>query len=449
MGLRLPRSRRAGGDGGAPVDAGTVAVFTIGQDKFVAGLHWKGLHSRSYMREARRVGSRFNWDIVAVRKGVRVQAGFIARGVGVATGMYSIASALAGILGDNWIGMFQIDADRYVIAAVRQGGIIPGYDRVVTKDEAIAAVREAFNLFPDTSVKVYAPRDCNVGTEEISLSAALDPKNLKREYQLRLLGFPWGRLAVILGILAVGVIGWSEYRMYLNEEAERAAEVERIRQEKELAELNAHARAEQQAKALEHPWAKMPAAEDFAKECGRVIGRLPLSIAGWVVDTAKCDGIKMQAVFRRNGAAGAPLSDFRRAARPLDNASLAIAEAGERAEITIPMSVQLAGDEDLGDPVVLQEKWISQLQLFGATFRLEEKAVVLPAPPVGPNEKPLPPPVATWRLFPVSFESGLNPPAILAGVGDMTGVRLRTIEALISREGVIKWSVQGELYGKR
>lgn len=449
MALRLPRPRRGGLDSGAPADAESVAVFSIGQNRFVAGLHWKGLHSRNYMREARRVGAKFNWDIVAVRKGVRVQAGFIARGVGVTTGMYSVASALSGILGDNWIGMFQIDADKYVIAAVRQGGIIPSYDRVGTREEAIAAVREAFNLFPDANVKVYAPRDCNVGTEELSLSSILDPKNLKRDYQLKLLGFPWGRVAVALGIVAAGIIGWTEYQMHLAEEAARAAEAERVRREQELAELNARTRAEQQAKALEHPWAKMPRADELAKECGKVIGELPLSIAGWVVDTAKCDGVKVQAVYRRHGAAGAPLSDFRRSAQPLEKSSLVIAEAGERAEITVPVTVQLAGDEELLDPVALQEKWISHLQLLGVTFRLEEKAVVLPAPPAGPGETPLPPPVATWRLFPLAFESGVNPQGILAGVGDLTGVRLKAVEAVISREGAIKWSVQGELYGKR
>lgn len=451
MALRLPRSKRAGADMAA---AESVSVFSIGQHRFVAGLHWKALHSRNYMSEARRVGEKHKWNIVAVRKGVRVQAGFVAKGIGVATGMYSVASVLAGVLGDNWVGMFRIDEGRYVVSAVRQGGILPNYDRVGTREEAIAAVREAFNLFNDSNnVKVFAPRDCNVGTEELSLAALLDPKNLKREYQLQLLGFPWGKLALIIGVLGIGFVGWTEYQQYLADESARVAEAERIRRDQELAALNARARAEQQAKALEHPWAKMPAADDFAKECRRVVGHLPLSIAGWFVDTAKCDGAQVKAVYRRNGAAGAPLSDFRRAAQPLNqplnNASLTIAEGGERAEITLPMNPPLAGDEELDDSVVLQERWISNLQLIGATFKIDEKAVVLPAPPVGPGEKPLPPPAATWRLFPITFENGMNPPAVLSSIGNLTGVRLTAIEALIGREGAIKWSVQGELYGKK
>jgi hypothetical protein len=426
-------------------------MFTVGQEKFVTGLHWKTLSGRNYMREARKIGARYNWAIVTVRKGARIQAGFVARGVGATTGMYSVGSALAGVLGNNWVGAFKVDTDRYVVVAVRDGSIIPSYDRIASQDEAVIAVREAFNLIPSTTtdVKIYTPREFGLGDKELLLEDVLAPKNLKRDYQLRLLGFPWGRVALILGILGASLIGWTEYQNYQAEEVRKLEEAERQRKERELAELNARAREEQHAKALEHPWAKMPAAGDLTQTCAREINAIPLSLAGWLVDTVKCDGDKLVAVYRRNGIAGAPLNEFRKAAEPLEKSNLSIVESGERGEITRSVSVPLAGDEELQDPKELTDEWISRMQLLGASFKLEEKTVVLPTPPTPPGQQPLPAPVATWRLFSLMYEGGINPVTILSGMGDLRGVRVKTMEAVVNREGGVKWSMQGELYAKK
>lgn len=84
----------------------TVRIITV-MSAFVTGLFWQPLTSpRSYMSEARNIGKKRNWDIVAIRKSARIQAGFVSKDAGVMKGMYSLAAALAGQLGDSWIESF-------------------------------------------------------------------------------------------------------------------------------------------------------------------------------------------------------------------------------------------------------------------------------------------------------------------------------------------------------
>src|SRR5262245_46682792 len=84
-----------------------VQVVEINNRTFVSDLFWQPLsNARNYMAEARSLGKKHEWDIVAVRRGTRVQAGFAPRKSAALKGMYSLAASLAAQLGDSWLGAF-------------------------------------------------------------------------------------------------------------------------------------------------------------------------------------------------------------------------------------------------------------------------------------------------------------------------------------------------------
>lgn len=442
FGGRQARSRAAEAEG--------VAVFTVGGERFVTGLHWKTLSARGYMSEARQVGRRFGWNMVAVRKGQRVQAGFVTKGTGVGKGVYSAAAALAGILGDNWLGAFDTGAARYLLVGVRQGSVVPGYDRLVDHDEAVEALREGKGLFPNPEdVPIYAPADMGFrGDHEKALTDLLSPVNLVRDYQLRLLGINWVRVVGVLALCVAVGLAYEEYQQQLLEQERALTAKEQARRVAELAKLNASTKVALDAKSLEHPWARMPGAADFVGACVDTIERLPLSIAGWIVEKATCDGTKVVAGYRRNAPAG-PVTAFRAAAAEVAGDQLVIASGGERAEVTVPVVAKLGGDDELLDAVTVPEVWIARLQGLGLTYQISEKPVVLPSPPSAPGAAPVPPPVATWRLFPLTWEGDVNPRAVVGGVARLGGARVLDVVADVRAEGSVRWLVHGELYAKR
>src|SRR5512142_3222183 len=90
-----------------------IVVTEVGGKAFVSGLYWQTLESvQDYMGEARQLARKpemAGMSIVAIRervmsdRDVAVQAGFAPHRAGADKGNYSMATAVAGALGDNFV----------------------------------------------------------------------------------------------------------------------------------------------------------------------------------------------------------------------------------------------------------------------------------------------------------------------------------------------------------
>lgn len=440
-------SRNVGRHKGSDTEVEIMSVLVNGR-QFLSGLYWKPISSaRAYMSEARAIGKKHGWDVVAIRKGERIQAGFVARNSGATKGMYSLAAALAGILGTTWIGAFAVVDGRYAVIAVRDGSIIPGFDLIVDGDKAIELVKQAYNLYPKgDTVEVYVPASFNFGGKELQIADLLESKNLKSQYRLRPLSFPIERLLLFVALVGVGYAGWNEYTTYQRGEALKIeAQMERERAA-ELAKLNARAKVAQQAKALEHPWAKTPSALDIAARCVAQIHSVPLSLGGWLVETAKCEGDQLTVEFRRLGGT---VGDFKGAALDIFEMPI-ITDNGEKATVKRAIEpLQLAGDDPLQDADEIQTRVVSRLQTLGMQYDMTEKAVVLPEMAPIPGDPPALPPQATWRHFPFRFTAILNPALVIKGMAPLDGIRLSSISVQISTEGLVSWTATGDIYARK
>jgi hypothetical protein len=423
------------------------AVMVNGR-QFLSGLHWAPLvNSRGYMREARAMGKKQGWDVVAIRRGERIQAGFVAHNSTNSAGMYSLAASLAGILGSQWIGAFSVNDGRYAVVAVREGSIIPGFDVIVSREMAMEMVKQAYNLFSkETKIEVYVPADFEFGGRELQLAELLQAKNLRSHYKLRALKFPVGQIVLVAGLMLLLFVGWKAFQGYMAERAQKARIELARRKAQELADLNARSKAAQKAKALEHPWAKMPGAMDVVTRCVDGLHSIPLSMGGWVVHSAECDEDRITADFRRKGGT---VDDFRGVSQYYFK-TIQITDNGEKASVSNSMMpLKAIGDDPLQKPDEIQSKFESRMQRLGLKLEITEKNVVLPKLKPIPGEPEEPPPPATWRLFPFMFEGPLNPVGVLEGMESLDGIRVKSLKVQISEDGQITWFTTGEVYASK
>ncbi|PWU32061.1 pilus assembly protein PilO [Pseudomonas sp. RW407] len=420
---------------------------------FVTGLRWHPLGSLTgYMKEARKFGEDNDLDIVAIRRTPRIiQAGFVSRTEGVTKGMYSLAATLAGQLGNSWIAAWQVetDEDRYAVVAVHDGGIIPGCDLIGTAAEIRRRVAQ--NRSRGISFEhEYLPPEFEMGGEPLDIEELLQPSKLKREYRLRPLVFGLSKaelaqLLVIAMIVIVAFVAWTQWRAHQEQIAREARlESERKRLE-EQARLEQETGTKQPLQALEHPWAKRPSVPAFVEGCSRVMYQLPLSIQGWTFANAQCDGTQVLAAYTRGGNSTAAELISASAGHFSDRP--AFFDEGNSATLKFDLALPAAGDEPLVEAIDALASLSSWLHAFSQEPTLKEVPVVVPQEPALPGQPaPPPPPPPQWKLFDLSYVSGVLPYDSLNGA-PLQGLRLREIKTEY-QAGHLMWSVSGDLYAK-
>jgi len=451
-------------------NAGEVMISSINGKQFVSGLFWQPLtRPRAYLKEAREIGKREGMDIVAIRRSAMImQAGFVAKDHGVFKGMYSLAATLVGILGDSWIGVFELDNDKYAFVAVNEGAIIPGCDIVGYRKEVYESLNRTYSLFNSTWDKVYAPGDFDFGGEALDVKTLLVPSALKREYQLKQLAFGMTLKELVTAIvlastLAGAAMGYHHWSVARDEEIrQKSLEVERDRLEK-LVELNARSHQVQTVHALEHPWAKSPSTPDFLSGCLGAINQMPLFVGGWGFDSAKCARGHVDAAYKRvsvtgsNGdtsgksstetVSGPTVSNFVVAARAAFKVDPAILDGGEGATVSLPLNLMFGGDDALQLESPLLIGFTSHFQAIDVKPKLDEK-VVAPKPKALPGQpQPAAEPAPDWKTYTFVVDSGVTPEIAFQGL-NTSGVRLTEISVALGQDGVLTWHVAGEIYAK-
>lgn len=434
-----------------------VTIVPINGRQFVAGLFWQPLtRPRAYMKEAREIGKREGMDIVAIRHSVIMQAGFVAKNQGVLKGMYSLAASLASQLGNSWLGVFEIDEDRFALVAVHDGAIVPGCDLIGDRDEISNKLRVVYNYF--NWEKVYAPASFEFGGEPLDIKKLLHPSNLQKENQLRPLTFglspkEFAIAGVLLVLVLGGIFGYAEWMKYQEKQRREAAILAEQARHAELEKLNAKAKQEQTQKALDHPWAKQPAAEDFARECVGTIYGLRLSVGGWVFQEAKCTSAAVQAVYKRKD--GASINEFLADAKNAFTVPPAIAADGDSASLSVSLDMKYGGDDPLRPADVATADFSSQLQKLGIVIKLTEKPVQAPQPQAAlPGQQaskgaPQPPePVPDWKTFTFKIDSEIAPEVVFAGMR-ADGLRFTEMGVRLQDDTPkLIWNIAGELNAK-
>lgn len=442
------------GDNDQPITA-SVTTITVNGKQFVSGLFWQPLtRPRAFMKEAREIGKREGMDIVAIRHGVIMQAGFVKKNSGVLKGMYSLAASLANQLGKSWLGVFEVDEEQFALVAVHDGAIVPGCDMIGDRDTISNKLRVVYNYCKWE--KVYAPKSFEFGGEVLDIGDLLQPGKLKRENQLRPLTFGLSpKEVVMLSVAAVivlgGLYGYGEWKHY--EEKQRREALIRAEQARqaELERLNANAKKALTQQALDHPWAKQPAAIDFARGCLARINSLQLVLGGWVFQEAKCDGKTVLAAYKRMNFA--TVNDFINASNTAFGIVPTIGSDGDNANISLPIEVQLGGDDPLRPADVATADLASHLQGLGIVIKLVEKspqqsapAAALPGQDAAATSAPAV--VPDWRVFTFKIDSELAPETVFEGVSS-DGLRFTELAVRLQDETPkLIWNVAGELNAK-
>ena len=429
-----------------------VDVIEVNGYSFVGGLYWQTmLKVRSYEAEAKEIGKSIGMDIVTIRRtSMVIQAGFAPLGKGALKGMYSLAAALAQVLGDCWLGAFPVDGvdDRYAFVAVLDGAVMPGREFIGTRDAVEQALRETHSLVEGQGKKwerVIAPATFEFGGEAISLAELLQPKQLKPSAKLKPLTFGMTKREILIAtgitagaliLLLAGLFAKNAYDKRQDEAREALAR----KQMAALAAANAHAPA---AQAPVRTWATQPVAIQAAQACDAALGLLPLAINGWVFDNATCaaDG-KVSAVYKQTDAG--PLDTFLNAARTRFGSSAPLQIAQDYKSVTVFLNYTVPHSSD---DALLREA--DATTLFVSHFRgLAIEAVpTAPVPPPPPAEGAPTKQPPDWRVFTYSFAAKLPPSMTLAGM-ELNGLRLKSVELKLTDGAVpeLTWTTSGDLY---
>lgn len=432
--------------------AAGLTVVTVNGKNFVSGLKWKTLeHFRTYMAEARQYGKENQMEMVAIRRGQVLQAGFAPKSEHRLRGMYSLAAALAGQLGDNWIGIFALPNERYVFIAVHQGSVMIGRDLVTDRATAEAEFDETFNLLQSEGSwsetgKIVAPADWEFATENTTLEELLQPKLLKNEHRLRPLTMGLTRRELVLSAVAVAVIGaaglgymkWQSIQDARKTQRQTAAMIQlQQAQEEQAAKLAAEAR-----KNIVRPWEQQPGVETMLDACAAFWSDTPLSVGGWVFTGGQCTAQNAKAVYRRPDA-GTTVTQFADTVRERFKQQPGIFEAGESGSVEASIRLSPQVSDTLRLTAMALEGFTAHMQAAPGetTFTIEER----PWQPPADTPDAIAP---DWITQSFTIKTDISPAAVVAGL-DTQGVRVSDVSVVLNPDAVaLEWTITGEIYGR-
>ena len=441
-----------------------VEVFHWGKQALVGGLLWEKLPTaHGYKDTVRANGAKQGLDTaVVVKTGLVMQVGYGVAAKGAVPGAASLARVVAGLLGDDFIGIFELGPERYALVAVVGGAVVPGADRIgdaVLMREEFATFTAQYAASGQPFSTIYAPQGfLDVPAEEVDLLHRLNAKAIKRSDRLiRIGGTPAGAsrwrlpvMALVVLALAGGVgFYWKVQRDRAAAAAAAAAEAARQAHAKQVAD--AQAAAARAAVVPPKPWVSQPSVADFVASCSTQLAKLPLSLAGWPLDHATCQVASLSATYIRQP--NATIEQLSQAMLATLGVAPDIRNGGNEAGLNVGFPPPPSASEDLIDPTLAQMALISHFQAL--TVPVTVTLVAPPTPPAnGKTPPPPPPPWVTYHVVitdtPVTAMTTTHHPSLLLAGLDIPGLRLTKI--LLTRKDdkpFIQWSVEGDLYVRR
>lgn len=424
-------------------------VVIDGKD-FVSGLYWKPLRSaRAYMEEAKAIGKAEGMEMVTIRKSRTViQAGFAPKGRAKLKGKYSLAAALAGELGDNWIGAFDLDGGRYAFVAVYQGAIVPGKDIIGPRETILTALQETYSLLSGdapnfkTDGRVIAPVDFQYGGEAIDLVALFQGKKLPKAYRLRPLTLGLTPKEIGLGVVVAVLLGagalfgtsWYEQRQHAQAQAAAAAQAAQAETADEYARATA-------AAGIVRPWAAVPAPATLIEACAAALVDTPIAVTGWTFSAAVCQPQGTTLTYIASPTA--TRSEFLRAAQAAFNQLPQWSADGRSATLRLAASLTPSDGDELPEADVGRMRLADHVRRVGHVAQLT-LAIAPASDPHVASDTPRP----DWRTTRFTVQSRLPPGALFLGY-ESSGTRIHQITTqLNANAATLDWTITGELYGR-
>jgi hypothetical protein len=475
---RGPRSLRRRKVGGERIEL-SISIYEINGNKYVAGMHWQPLsQSRTPLKEARVEGQKHGWDVVTIKRGPDwIQAGFVSRASGAYKGMYSIASALAGVLGPHWCGIFKTHEEgRYLLIAVDSGGrLVAASDRVLSGEDAKMLASRILSQNEIPYENTYAPPELEFAEKSHTLEDLLPAnlsKRVRKDAELTYLTAgltkdQWRNL-LLIGVLAG--IGWYGFHLWdQHVEAEKAAAtaLQQKKADEQLRIANENARRKLEAQALAHPWATMPSADDYISTCEGLIDRMPISPQNWMFIDGTCDKNSLTVDYNRGDGTSSQdllsaISQFLQAqvtqnGMPPMPPVISFTDSGNKATIVYVLKAPIAGDDPLQSLIDAMTSLLGPLERANApgltvfdNITVNQVPVKIVMPPAPAGQPPLPAPEATWRQLHFQFDSQLQPKDVFGALKDHDGLRLTGISTKLSAtDATLTWTLTGDFYVQR
>lgn len=425
-----------------------IKVFNVNGHDFVTGLLWEPLEmNRSFMAEAREKGKRYGMDIVAIRETPTIiQAGFSPKNRGAFKGMYSFANVMADVLGDNTLAVFQLSENYYALFAVLDGGIVANSDIVGDRETIEAKQNSLRNMVEGTNQKwarLIAPPGFALDDETVDLESIINPRVLKRHHQMRQLTFGLSNkeLTRITAVSAAAmlIVGGGMYAWHVHHQSviEKGLEAQR---EKAIRDAMHMGQQQTSMPQLPHPWASIAPVDAVLDGCVSYLGQFPVTMGGWVLDTATCQANgTIGAFYKRSG--NRTLNDFLNAATAYFHVQ-PIATDPNTGGVGGRVNITGKSDEATLELSAAQRPFISHFQRWGIDVPL----VPADAPAVAPQNGQPKAPVPDWKTFSFTETSLLNPTTAMAEI-PREGLRVTEIDLKFDpATSLTTWTTKGDLY---
>jgi Pilin accessory protein (PilO) len=427
-----------------------ISIITVNQHHFVCGLTWKILpEPRHPKKQMRLIGKAEGMDLVAFRKAlVLQQAGFLSKKQAAAPGMFSLALVLASILGNHWIGIFQLPDTQggekvYAFVAVLDGNIVPQSDFVGSQEAVLTAKKRLQSILKESDLcPFYAPKDLDPEAEEKSLQELLIAKKLTREYQIKSLTWRLSQKTVIrLGMtitlllsLGLAIKQWNSLQL---ERRQRALLTALDTQE---------APFEQKGSALPSPLDQTSSIHEMIHQLYQALYQAPISIAGWIYTHSKCQQGSITYSYQRSQNSTVTLEAFIEMTQkkyPVEP-HISHSDTGETVEFTLPVAMEIQHSHFVNEWAPQLKKVISLFQKnkIKATFSSEEEADYLP------DHGQISTDVLPLKKQHFTYETEI-PPHLIFKDNSLHRVRLSSIKTTLNPEsGRLYWSIEGDIYGQ-
>ncbi|WNL48555.1 type 4b pilus protein PilO2 (plasmid) [Dyella sp. BiH032] len=445
-------------------DSLPIVVVQINGKQFVSGLYWHVLTKpQSYVQEAQANGHKLGMDVVAFRKGAgnsrQIQAGFAPKRNGAFKGTYSWAAAIAGTLGDDCLAGFKLGEDQYGIVGVLGGIIVPGSDRVLSRDQFTKHFRATEQKIAGTDKRwrrIIAPAEFGVASEELDVTAVLTPKALKKEYQLKSLSrFDFNKdeikrwtvigLAVVV-ILGGGRFGWSKYQAIQQKKKDDIAHAQWLLDESKRAKERAEF---EKNNVVPHAWTGQLSPAALAKACMPGMLSTPISGAGWKLTGVGCNtdastpGVgHIRFSYSRPTGSISTFVDFQAWALRTFHAK---AEAQDKAFNTAAIGLAFKVDGSDDDAAPSLEDGMSTIVSYMQQRGLSVEPA--PMPPFKPQPDDPNPPRQEWSGYTFTVATGDRHKLSIESV-PLATTRLTAIEAALDEKAHITWTYTGAFYVK-
>ena len=419
----------------------SAGVVTVGRRPYAVGLYWENSPSGRVAQTAKEAAKQPGQqaEFYAVRPGNnegRVpQFGLGQLAAGHKAGMASFAACLANQQPGSWAGAFRM-REGIAVTIVRDELIVPDGD-LLFNNETEARDRILQEMSFGGLQKVYAPEAWSIpGSDSMPIALLMDER---RDITLRPVAIPKkliiaGAAGVVFLLVVVGG-GWWWQEMQAHEVAETAQQ-EQLRRAQEAAKNLLPGVLQNKAPDYPPPvrfWEDRPDPMALVEACKNGLAKVPLGIAGWKMNSLKCDGHSISTTWNREKGISAPPPN-------------SIVDSGANAaSLNITLApLQPRGHEDLINPDDLTHRYLAQ-NWPGTIARMPDDP---PPPPPPGYQGPWNPPPPPWvkRSFTVTVRE--LPSSLTVYWRDLPGLVVNSMGYAPTAVGGT-WTIDGVIYENR